>query len=384
MTLIGQRATLASLAVLGIAGALIYYTSRDLALPDQALDAAPAGTRALLRMDVPAVRRSIFYQELVVEAGRDSAHRALVERCGFDPLDQLEELILFVAGDSAELERTGLVARGPFEHERVAECLRQAATETDTTMERTEIEGLPAVKIGRGEAVMAFVGRRGLAWGQVETVTSVIKAVRNEGGRASSDELLNRLYTTIGRDREIVIVTHIPDPWIPALRQLAQSRGEDVARMAEPFLATRAIGLGARVSVGLAVGALFNMRDSEAAEVLTRSLREELDMLMNQPIISMSPIGPALRRVNVNQVGTDVNIAFDLQQERVENLFSLAERFGGAASGGAPGPMHGPGGMFVPPSGATPAPAPADDPAASEAAPAPSEPAPTEGAPAAP
>jgi hypothetical protein len=323
--------------VLGIAGALIYYTSRDLTVPEQAMEAAPAGTRALLRLDVPAVRRSIFYQKLVVDAGRDTGHRALVERCGFDPLDQLEDLVVFVAGDSAELERTGVIGRGPFEHERVAECLRQAASEGGSTLERTEVEELPAVEIGRGEAVMAFIGRRGLAWGQRETVVSVIQAVRQEAGRASSDELLNRLYTTIGRDREIVLVSHIPDPGIPALRELARSRGEEIARIAEPFFATRAVGLGARVSVGLGVGALFAMRDGDAAELLTRSLRDDLDALVNQPVISMTPIGPALRRININRSGNDVNVAFDLQQERVENLFALAERFGGGAGNSGAG-----------------------------------------------
>ncbi len=348
------------------------------------MDTAPAGTRALLRMDVPAVRRSIFYQKLIVEAGRDSGHRALVERCGFDPLDQLEDLVIFVAGDSAELERTGVIGRGPFEHERVAECLRQAAAESESTLERTEVEELPAVKIGRGEGVMAFIGRRGLAWGQRETVVSVIRAVRGEGGRASDDELLNRLYTTIGRDREVVIVTHIPEPWIPALRQLAQSQGAEIARIAEPFFATKAIGLGARVSVGLAIGALFNMRDAEAAELLTRSLRTELDGLVQNPMISISPIGPALRRVNVNQAGNDVNIAFDLQQDRVENLFSLAESFG--VTGGAPPPPPGappglpPGvqlispGTLPPPAAPEPgtaAPAPAASTDGSEAPPAP-------------
>ncbi|MCB9627897.1 MAG: hypothetical protein H6725_11035 [Sandaracinaceae bacterium] len=381
MTLIGQRAALASLAVLGIAGGLIYYTSRDLALPEQAMDAAPAGTRALLRMDVPAVRRSIFYQKLVVEAGRDTGHRALVERCGFDPLDQLEDLIIFVAGDSAQLERTGVIGRGPFEHERVAECLRQAATESESTLERTEVEDLPAVKIGRGEGVMAFIGRRGMAWGQRETVVSVIRAVRNEAGRASEDELLSRLYTAIGRDREVVIVSHIPEPWIPALRQLAQAQGEEIARIAEPFMATRAIGLGARVSVGLAVGALFSMRDGEAAELLTRTLRDELETLTAQPIISMSPIGPALRRINVNQSGNDVNVAFDLQQDRVENLFALAERFGGPGAGAgrppgappgappAPGPLVGPSGTFTPPLATPDEPAAPAAPTAAPAAP---------------
>lgn len=384
MTLIGQRAALASLAVLGIAGGLIYYTSRDISLPERTMDTAPAGTRALLRMDVPAVRRSIFYQKLVVEAGRDSGHRALVERCGFDPLDQLEDLVIFVAGDSAQLERTGVIGRGPFEHERVAECLRQAAAESDSTLERTEVEELPAVRIGAGEGVMAFIGRRGLAWGQRETVVAVIKAVRGEGGRASDDELLDRLYTAIGRDREVVIVTHIPDAWIPALRQLAQSQGAEIARVAEPFFATKAIGLGARVSVGLAIGALFNMRDAASAEVLTRALRSELETLIAQPIISMSPIGPALRRINVNQSGTDVNIAFDLQQDRVENLFALADRFG-VTGGGAGAPPGGPGGMPQPPgplvgpsgtfSPATPTPA---QPVT------PPSPAPSNGAPAAP
>lgn len=367
--------------MLGIAGGLIYYTSRDLALPEQAMDAAPAGTRALLRMDVPAVRRSIFYQKLVVEAGRDTGHRALVERCGFDPLDQLEDLIIFVAGDSAQLERTGVIGRGPFEHERVAECLRQAATESESTLERTEVEDLPAVKIGRGEGVMAFIGRRGMAWGQRETVVSVIRAVRNEAGRASEDELLSRLYTAIGRDREVVIVSHIPEPWIPALRQLAQAQGEEIARIAEPFMATRAIGLGARVSVGLAVGALFSMRDGEAAELLTRTLRDELETLTAQPIISMSPIGPALRRINVNQSGNDVNVAFDLQQDRVENLFALAERFGGPGAGAgrppgappgappAPGPLVGPSGTFTPPLATPDEPAAPAAPTAAPAAP---------------
>ena len=45
----GPAGTGQTFSYVGIVGGLIYYTSRDLALPEQAMDAAPEGTRALLR-----------------------------------------------------------------------------------------------------------------------------------------------------------------------------------------------------------------------------------------------------------------------------------------------------------------------------------------------
>ena len=133
-------------------------------------------------------------------------------------------------------------------------------------------------------------------------------------------------------------------------------RGPELTAIVEPFLATDAFGFGARVSVGFAFGAIFAMEDEASAVALTESLRGQLDMVLQSPMISLLPIGPALRRININHTGNDVNIAVELTQERVDELMTLAERagvMGGGATGGAPArptpaQLFGPGGPLQP------------------------------------
>lgn len=359
---------LSALVLLGAVGAFVYMNSRDIPLSERPLDNAPEGTISLLRIDVPGLRRSLLWQKLVVETGRAEGLAALEERCGFDPLEQLHELAMFITGEDSAAEHMGMVARGPFEHERLAQCLQSAAEESSMELERTELEGLPAIQMGeingQANSRLVFVGQEGLAWGTESLAIATVKAIRGDAPRASGDALLSRLYARVGENREVALVSHVPLRWRQGFVRYIQAQAPERSEEANALLGTQAVAFGARVSRGLSIGVVAVMETGDHAQGLTSLLQSSLDQLMQHPLVAMSPLGGALRRFRITQRGSDVNLAFDLTQERMERLFSLVDSMRGltgAAQGAAGGALPGiPAGLqqFVPPgaTGATGAP----------------------------
>lgn len=354
------RALLVLVPILAAAaGAFFYFQRKNITLAASPIERVPQTTSAVLHLDVAAVVGSPLWQRVVVARRMDAPLVTIRERCGFDPVDQIEELTFFSVGaNPSSLDHVGVVAEGPFEHERLAECVRKALTAEGggATMRRVEIDGVPAVASSRDESRAAFLGERGIAVGMLPTVRSVIATARKDAPSAKANALLARLWSTVSPGREIVLVGNVPSRWQESVQQLLG--GSDRAAMVTRTLdGLRAIGLGFRVSSGLGFGGMLNFANATQARGLATTLRTQLDTLKNNIMVSLTPVGPIVRTVQVEHRDTDVVITLDIPQERLDRLLEFADSLGG---GGAPIPSTIPR-PSMPAPAPTPAPAPAPD-----------------------
>lgn len=309
---------LATLMIVGALGA--YFWFRGATLDADPLQNVPATASAVLHLDVPAVRGSAFWRRLVVEPGYGGGLDRVAERCGFDPLSGVATLTGFAEGEERwSLDHVGFIARGEFKQERLGECVRSVVGEEGGTVVRVDMEGVPAVA-GEGDSRAAFLGSDGVVLGHEDTVTRVIGAVRDEHPAVGSDAVVRSLFERVGRGREVVFVGRVPPRW----RDAAARAAGDVSLLGE----LEQVGFGARVSRGFAFGALLRMHDDDAAETVAAHLRGLVEQALARPLVSLSPLGPALRRVNLVAEGQEVNIAGEYDDEQVARLFELAGQLG--------------------------------------------------------
>ena len=357
------RALLVLVPILALAaGGLYYLKRRAITLPESPIARVPRTASAIAHVNVAAVVASPLWERLVVARGLDAPLVQIRERCGFDPVSQIEVLTFFALGARPDgLDKVGVVAEGPFEHERLAECVRQAlAAEGGTagggaTMSQVEIDGVPAVASSTDESRAAFLGERGIAAGMLPTVRAVIATVRGDAESASDDPVLSRLWSTVAAGRDIVLVGHVPPNWEESLREAVG--GERVAMITLAFSGLRSVGLGLRLSGGLGFGGMLVLENAERARTLSTLLTSQIETLKNNMMVSLTPLGPIVRSVEVEHRGTDVVITLNVPQERLDRLMAFADSLGGAP-GAAPGAAPGqrPPGM---PPGVAPAPTPA-------------------------
>jgi len=311
--------------VAGVTAALLY--PRPPQLHPDVLANVPAGAHAVARVDLGAVLDSRLWERVVVARGGDRGLRRIREHCGFDPAQQGEELVAFVTGDDADsLDHVTLLARGPFEHERLAECMRSVVDEEGASLRRTEIDGVPAVAGGRGDSRVAFLGRRGIVFGSEPAVREVIRTVRGEAPSMQDDEVFASLWERLARGREVVVAGRMPDRWKEVLAGLARRQGADVNELVAKV---DAFGASASVSAGLRFGALLRTEDEATAEDLAAMVRAPIDDLLSNTLVSLSPAGPALRRIRVTPTGRELNVAAeytDAQLSRMLDLLGEVER----------------------------------------------------------
>src|SRR5688572_21197918 len=105
--------------LVGTAGVAWWIVTMPRPLPAEALERVPGTTPAVLWLDVAPVLRSKLVRRLLAQEGHDEGLRRIERECGFDPLEQVSDAVVFVHGDRAdELESIGVVARGALDHER--------------------------------------------------------------------------------------------------------------------------------------------------------------------------------------------------------------------------------------------------------------------------
>ncbi len=334
----------AGLVGLGVFGWRVF---RGIELPRAPLANAPQNAGVVGYIRVQNVLRSEVVRRIVRREILQDRIDQLRERCGFDPSTQLEDLIVFTRGNSLEdLADLGLVARGPFEHERLGQCLREAFQEEGLgEMRMIEIDGVPAAAPANSEQRAAFLGQRGIAIGNEATVRSVIGTVRDRRPSAAADPVLARLWDLVASGRDIVLVGRLPVDWQQTLRQAvgvgpaAQFRGT--------IDQITAMGLSADVTRGLKLGGVVELRDENAARQVATSVRAQIDELTQNVLVSLTPFGPVLRSIRTEQRGPDFIVTIDLPPDRLERMIQFAEAYqqqGGARldSGGTPPAAPGP------------------------------------------
>ena len=314
-----------AIGILAVAAGVAYWVQRGPSLRPDAIDNAPEGTVAIARMDVDAVLGSVLWRRFVVDRGGDQGLRRLREQCGFDPTAQIDELSAFVLGEAESLEHVVFAARGPLDAEALGTCMQQVMREDGGGIRETEVAGVPALAGLRGESRIAMLGRSGVLFGRRAALTSVIANLRGEPHR---DAELNELWRDLAPDgaprRDIELVARIPDHWRPWFEQLRlPPEGRSV--VSEVLANLRAIGAGARVSRGLAFGIVLRYAEPADARRVADMLSAQRERLLSSVMVSLSPAGPALRAIALEAEGSQLTIAADLDQERVDRLIELYE-----------------------------------------------------------
>ncbi len=309
--------------VLGLSGAAAFYFLRPLTLREDPLQNAPSGTSALLSVDVAAVWNSALWRTFVTERGGDARFRALQERCGIDPTEQVERLVAFVGGDTPRnLDAVTVIAQGPFDHDRLGECMRDVVEEGGGTLREVELDGVPAVAGGRGDSRIAFLGTTGAVFGQEPAVRRVIATLQGERSDLRTEQpALAALWDHVAEGSEVGFAANLPETWRAAIRRRMSRETRGIA--AGLLTELSALGAGARVSRGLALGLVFEFETEERAVDAGVRVEAERAQLLDQPLLGLSAAGAALRLVRVEAADRRLTVAVDLDQRRVDGLLEL-------------------------------------------------------------
>lgn len=310
------------LVIGGVALGSWYALEYRVRMPEATLANVPNGAAAVMMVKVPELLNSTLYRELVVHGGHDTGLTRLRERCGFDPLAQFRRVVVFASGFEREhLDHMGFAADGPFEHEALAECVKQAVVdEGGQAMRRVEIEGMPAVAPAEGDSRLAFLGSEGMAGGSEATVRQIIQTVRGDRESALSDPELARLWEKIASGQDAVLVARVPEHWQDVLQHRL---GRLASGLLGELAGLQSFAAGVRVQRGLGFAIVLNVGDFASATQLVAALEARMLPLLQNPLISMSPAGPALRRVHIQAQLQDVMIAADIREDRLVQLIAL-------------------------------------------------------------
>lgn len=321
--LFGVLATL----LLGVTG---YFAFRPrISLPDMPLRSVPDSAILVAHADVATLTRAPAFRQLMEASGDQSIGR-LRELCGFNPLDAIREATLFVSeGGNLSPQHIGVVLRGRVGAGDLGACLRRAVENDGGSVRNQQIEGFPAVVSSGGGSRAVFVGDDGFVEGAEAPVLASLHAANGTGGSAASNATLNDLWEKLGSDRELSILSRVPNSWHEPLNALA-------ARQQLPALSHLvALGLGLRVSTGVTAAAIVRASAAEHARALATAITAYKDELARTPFIGFTPFGPALAHVRIEAQGNDVVLAADLTVEQIRAALDLLQ---GGADGVGPMP----------------------------------------------
>lgn len=307
---------LAAIALLCVGLALALSRLPGRSRPASALAAAPEGATAVVHVDVPALLASPLWRAVVDE---DDAGLERIERaCGFDPIERLRSVAVFVVGTQARpFERLGFLARGDLPRERLVACVQEVVEADGGGIERVSIEGVPAIASAHGPSRAAFIGGDGVVGGDELVVREIIRVDRGDAPGADADPALARLWERVAGRRDVIAVAHLPPNW----RQWLGRLGADVEL--DALEAARALGVGARIERGLGLTIAVETDTPEDASALAGEARARLEGLRSMPLLGLSPAGAALRRVQLDAQGGVAIATLDLDQGQLASLVQL-------------------------------------------------------------
>lgn len=315
------------LLVAGAVAALVAWGMASMSapeVPESALAAAPAGSSIVMRVDVAAVTASHAFRALLEEDRGEGGVRGVQRACGYDPLEQVDEAFVFVAGSRERpfgevgFVASGEVARGSENRQRLIDCVG-AVVSGRGAMQRVEVEGIPAIASSSGASHAAFLGSDGVVAGDRPMVARAIRVAAGDAPSAAGDATLARLWSRVSADRDIVAVAHLPERWIPALRRMARQLEGDLSALA----GVRALGAGVRVRGGLSIGLAAETEDAAAARALEQALLAQLDALVEDPLVRLSPLGRVLRRVRTEARGRELVVTGSMTNDQLDSLLAL-------------------------------------------------------------
>jgi len=316
-----KRNALISLAAVAGVVAVAYAGRAHPSLSTQnALHMVPRATSAIARIDVGGLRGSKAWRVLVHERGGDSGLEELTRVCGFDPLEDAEDLLVFIVGDGDEpMAHVGFILRGHFDVPRLSECVGHALAEDGAELQQTEVEGLPAVAGGHGDSRFAFVGQEAIIGGSEATVASVARVIAGREPNASTGPLAAS-YASLRAHSDSWLVGQVPPRWGSPLRQAVSTVMPELA----PALSTPPlISLGLRHGEDVRIDVRLDVHDAHAAT----QAKEALEAKLRGPEATLGLASLGLRglpdQVQMAARGTELGMRVTLTGALLDRVLDL-------------------------------------------------------------
>jgi hypothetical protein len=285
------------------------------------LAVVPAGPAFVLSVDLARLRKTPAGLALA-RAGAERLH-ATGKRCGFEPLRDMDELVLAVAGEANQPARPGipggeaiaLIAAGRFVAPVVADCVARETKERGGEPVRTTIGAFVSVRDRKRAGEIAV--RDGLyVLGDGPYLRAVLDAAgghRPDGTAAEQirDQLHAELRRSFGAGAPIIATLILPEGWLE--RAIAEPGSERSPLDRVRSAALRA-DVGARIELRAEL-ACAKLEDAERLEQFLNSARAELG-----PVL-----GPELAKrlldVRIERKGERIELAGTLDAAEAAALF---------------------------------------------------------------
>jgi len=326
-----------ALMIVAAGGFAIYRFVRGIELPEAPLANVPKSSSFVGYVRFGAVVRSETLKSILSPDVIEDRLERIRTRCGVDPAEQVDDVILFADGGGIDaIDNVGLIARGPFDYEKLRTCFRQAFAEDGLgEMRIGEIAGVPAAFPEDSEQAAAFLGRRAVAVGTESIIRKIIGVVRDGRPSGAEDPSLTRLWTRLSTGQDIVLLGRVIPQLREKLRELATS--PMAARYRELIEKLDAFGIAADVSQGLDLALVLSMHDTDSAQSASTAIRAQVDALKNDMFVSLTPFGPVVRSIRTDLEGPDLLITVDLPLDRLERLIQFATAWRSNLTGGSTG-----------------------------------------------
>jgi hypothetical protein len=296
--------------------------------PASPLGYAPGDSAVVLHARLEPLRSSALVQHLAPElAGSPELERL----CGFDPVAQVREAIVFLGqGDDEGFGPLGLVVRGTFDREALPDCLERIMREDGSAAKLTRLDGAPALASAEGGSRAVFVGADAVAVGAEQAARGVLRATRGEIPSATADPTLAHLWERVGGGREITLAAKLPERF----RQLVPAAAAEYLGVRVDEVSAAAAGLN--LSRGLDLGLVAQMAGPEQAERSVRALQDQIAKLRTKPIVAFSVLGKLLRRLHLAADGRELVATLSVPEDDIRSLLELIDRRGTGAGAAAP------------------------------------------------
>lgn len=321
------------LALAAIVGVIAYGLSRRETGPRDLLASAPERAMLLAELDVPALRASSLFLELVGEsdAGLDRIRQA----CGFDPLDSFRTVQVFVlraaeaeGQDEGEaLDEVAFIARGELDHEALARCVGEVVSGDGGGVHRTTIEGADALASDHGTSVAAFLGRDGVVAGADVVVAELLRIHAGASPAMRRDDRLERLFRRAGRDgararAHVRLVARLPRQWQRFLGRLGDLAAQDV-----PLDRARALGLGASLNDGVSLSLAVDLDGADAASDAQHAIEQRITEARRDPDVAASALAVTLAHLDVEAEGPDLVVRATLDRPELDATVAIVRRY---------------------------------------------------------
>jgi hypothetical protein len=291
----------------------------------------PSTAAGVVRAAPRTVLRSELWHRLIEPRTGGLAAGRIPRRCGFDPLAQVDDLVLFAEGPSPDsLQHVGVVAQGELDRGRLTECLHRIVGSEGTEVRRIEIAGRPGIASRDGNSRAAFVGSNTLAIGHRDTVRRVIAVAEGTQASTAGDPVLTGLWEKVSPGADVTAVAHVPADWRRVLARYTEGT------LGESIRALDAIGIGATVQDGLDLAVALELSPPEQARPLAEGLRATLRRLQSTPVRG-APAASVLDSLQVQREPGRVLLRVQASAAQVEDVVTRVRDRPSGAEGDSSG-----------------------------------------------